>query len=241
MILLYEWPSALRPAAEGWRPAPINRSGGRSLNSGEQVAYSGLSLITARITLPVYDTDTIRAARALDWGLMGRVNAVLVGPVDCINGAQIAPRIGGIPHSDGSLHSDGAGYSQGGVPTTILTDAALGATTLVIAEGSVTGLAPGVFLGLGSGAGQRLYGVVRLSPGPAPETRTLHIIPRLRVAVTAGAEINWGSARAPMRLDADDGLALETQLARYGTASATLTEYWPAAEDMPTTVTPWVS
>lgn len=224
-MIIWPWPSLLAPQSEMWRPDPRPYQGQATLQGDEQVVYSGLSRWTARITLPVYSRDTIRAARALDWRLMGGINAVMVGPCDMLNAAEIAPRIGGITHSDGTTHSDGAGYSQGGVPSTVFEAAAQHTTTLVIAAGSVRGLTEGVYLGLGTGDARRIYGVIDVAAGPAPETYALTITPRLRAAVSVGAVIDWTYPRCPMRCETG-GLPLEVQLARYGQAQATLYEVW---------------
>lgn len=220
-MMIYDWPTILVPATEGFRLDARTKSGGETLGGREQAVSSGLARFTARLEVPLHTSAKIRAMRSLLARLDGRANAVRVGPCDCRNGNRVAPRVDGIPYSDDTRHSDGAGFAQGGVAPGIRDPAAAGATTVRIDLGStILPVQPGSYIGLGG----YLHIVVGVTPRPADEAADLDIRPRLRTALAAGAAVEWCHPRLPMRLAADDSGWFDLQLARYGTASLDLIE-----------------
>jgi hypothetical protein len=221
-MLLIPFPGVLSPTVQNWWLDARTRSGGETVVGREQVVSTGLLRWRATLSFPLFNRQTILAFRAWIVQMEGRGNRTLIGPCDCSNGNRLAPVVGGIPHSDGTMHSDGAGYAQGGTSGEVVALAAVGTNQVRIYNGStVLPVLAGSFIGLGD----YLYVITAAAPQPGNET-VLTITPKLRAAVPIDTPVEWCRARCPMRLMADDSGAFDLNLGRYGTANLDLVEVW---------------
>lgn len=229
---IYDKPPGLMMRSEMWHVDARTRSGGETINGREQVVFSGLGRWIASVTFAGFDPPSVRTIRALVAKMEGRLNAVRIGPCDCVNAPPNVPLVHGIPYSDNSRHTDGAGFAQGGVPPVVIeqvtnAQALAGAWSVKIMIGSTLVPIPeGVYIGLAG----RLYIVVGYT-ALENETAQLDLRPRIRpsttdplIAIPEGETVLWCGARCPMRFARDDVGQLMLQLGRTGEATFDMVE-----------------
>lgn len=207
------WPPCMRPSDVMFHPDQPSRSGGRSIAGREQVIVSMAGAWRAKLGFTTVQNQ--RTANGINehlvWRAMlaileGRTNNVLVGPYD----ASTPAKLSGVDYSalttfdDDTTFSDGSHFSQFATPVECAADAARGATSLIASMIGGHTPQPGQYFGTYN----RLYIVKRadLVTGNSPDIPnqyTLRFWPPLRVAIGAGAALNFDSPVCEMRFAAD--------------------------------------
>lgn len=127
------------------------------------------------------------------------------------NGAELGP----LPHSDGAFFDDKTGYYQPAIDIEIATDAALRATTLVLAINSSAPLIGGEAFSIEhSTMGWRMYEIATVEvSGDIQPYAVVTFNPPLREAVTAGTYVEFDRPRCIMKLL--DAKAMDLNVTTY--------------------------
>lgn len=217
------WPDVLRYAQGEPQLVSSWLSGGPNMRGVEQRAQRDAGYWELSISgLALRRADSVRAWRALHAQLRtGRSVAIPICDVYCAPGAQAWPT------------------------TALAAPAALRATRLSIVAGGAI-LTPGVYLGIGG----RLHLVTAVAAQPervsrnnlgsglvwtdatpwedaplgAPSPWLVDVLPPLRAAADAGAEVRLHRPTLPCRLKAADSGTWELQLKRFGAVSVEFSE-----------------
>lgn len=191
------WPRHLFPAMEiRWRlQNRVIGSGLPVIGPARPVGTIGAGLWVCEMSgIWLYTPEQLKAARALDMILDGGLTPLVVGSCETAFAPWAVPTEP-VSHSDGSPFADATFYA-GDAPTgTVVSSAALRATSLQLALPEGVSLTGGEAFSIRhANKGERRYQVSRVS-GDMVTFR-----PELREAVPAGTEVHFADVGCVMRL-----------------------------------------
>lgn len=200
-------------------------AGPASVSGSSQVIASNAGLWKATLgNVVVKSRAAVLTHRAIAALLEGRLGSILIplcrayGPSSgAVLSADQEALFNQVPHSDDALFDDSTGYVGSLTSVTAASNAAVGATTLMV---TVTYASEAIQPGEHFSIGERLYRVRTFDAG----TGTMTIRPPLREAVTAGDVLDFDDPVCRMRLMQDDGMDLELALRRFGTPTIQFVE-----------------
>ena len=209
------WPKTLLvPASVKLSLQSSSRGGGQTIGGNEQVATSPGSQRWA-VTfggLAIRTRDQVLAWRAIEAQADGRANAIMVPAYDWSRGPLKSPFVD-------SLAFGAAPFVPAVSAIVTAADAAVNDTSL-----SVTWTGPAPLPGQHFAVGYSLYRVRTISSSAAG-AGTLTLRPWLRGGIPSGTPLNFDDPVCLVRLAKDDGLALDLNLWRFGSASVDFVEF----------------
>jgi hypothetical protein len=228
-------PSLMRESKAQWELVN-NTTGGGTTAAGLQpiggIAGGGLWKCTMQ-NIPLVTADQVRAWRALEAICDGGAQPIIV-PM-CDKRFYPAPVVGGarvvsyypVLHEGGVPFESGVGYHFDVVDATVVEDAALRATSLLINIAYGGDLRGGERFSIDNVINRwRLYGI-RTAVDQGSGNWLISIRAPLRNAVVAGTRLNFDQPKCVMRLEKPDSMALMLEMRQRGSASVSFLEAFP--------------
>ncbi len=218
-MAIVDWPELLKPLSGSIpRLEMLGTTGGTSITGQTRYIKSPAERWRYRFRAKLWSRNEHLTWRAISAICDGPVGLVRVPFSDChfslyssTGGPSSSFITGSAPHSDDSPHDDLTPYAQGGIDGVMISEGAIGSTSLTVALSVAVAPQPGQYFS----DGNRAY-VIKSAALVSGSTYALTFGPRLRSRIPVGYIINFDRISCLMRLASEDMMDVEKQVMRYG-------------------------